>query len=103
MVFDYIEGERAVAAWRVLCDAGLAAVYRPDMVVMVSDDPVGTLWLAQRVEIPDASAGLAKALLVYHGLEPSSRGGGTRPPEGNSRTAAPGRRIEGTGSDPREG
>jgi hypothetical protein len=71
MMFDYSDGERAVAAWRVLCDAGIAAVYRPDTLLTVTDDPVGTLWLAQRVVVPDTAAGSARALLVFHGLEPN--------------------------------
>jgi hypothetical protein len=45
MLLDYSDGERSDAAWRVQWDAVTAAVYRPDAIQMVSDDPVETLWL----------------------------------------------------------
>ncbi len=68
MVIDYREAERAIAAQKVLAQVGIFAVYIPDKVVMVSDNPEMTRWLVQRVEVPPSAAVRATALLKDHDL-----------------------------------
>jgi hypothetical protein len=71
VVFDYRDSRRAWAAHQVLDSAGISAVYIPEKVIAVSDDPAATLWLVHRVTVPEADDVRAAAILEAHGLVPA--------------------------------
>jgi hypothetical protein len=50
-----------------LAEAGIRAVYIPDLVIAVSDDPMLTRWIVQRLEVPADDAERALALLEERG------------------------------------
>jgi hypothetical protein len=66
--FDYRDSRSACLAQRVLDAAGIPAVYIPEKLVEVSDDPNATLWLVHRVTVSEADAPRAVAVLDEHGL-----------------------------------
>ena len=68
MVIDYREARDAIAAQKLLARAGIVAVYIPDLLVQVSDDPAQTMWVAQRLRIPKADAARAAAILADYEL-----------------------------------
>ena len=68
MVIDYREARDAIAAQKLLARAGIIAVYIPDLLVRVSDDPAQTMWVAQRLRIPRADEARAAALLADYDL-----------------------------------
>jgi hypothetical protein len=72
VVFDYRDSRRAWAAHQILGAAGIPAVYTPDKLVEVSDDPGATLWLVHRVTVPAADAVRAAASLDEHSLVPTT-------------------------------
>lgn len=72
MVFDFRDSRLAWAAYQSLDAAGIPALYIPDKVIAVSDDPAATLFLVHRVTIPEADACRAAAVLESHGLVPTS-------------------------------
>ena len=69
MVIDYREARDAIAAQKLLARAGIVAVYIPDKVVLVSDDPTQTMWLAQRLQVSPADDARAAALLEEYHLQ----------------------------------
>jgi hypothetical protein len=68
VVVDYREARDAITAQKLLARAGILAVYIPDKIVQVSDDPTQTMWLAQRLQIPEADAVRAVELLAEYDL-----------------------------------
>jgi hypothetical protein len=71
VVFDYRDSRRAWAAHQVLEAARIPAVYIPEKVIAVSDDPNATLWLVHRVTVPEADDARAAAILDQYGLVPA--------------------------------
>ena len=69
MVIDYREARDAIAAQKLLARAGIIAVYIPDKMVRLSDDPAQTVWVAQRLRIPRADDARAAALLEEYDLQ----------------------------------
>jgi hypothetical protein len=73
VVFDYRDSRWAWAAHQVLDAAGIPAVYIPEKVIAVSDDPAATLWLIHRVTVPAADTVRGAAILDEHSLVPTVR------------------------------
>ncbi len=76
MVLDYQTALRAIQAQLVLHEAGIAAIYIPDKLVTVSADPMATQWFVHRLEMPDAVADRALALLDEYSLRDHGRRSG---------------------------
>ncbi len=69
MVVDYREAKDAITAQKLLAEAGIVAVYIPDKVVAVSDDPSLTRWLVQRLQVRKSDAARAAVILKQYGLQ----------------------------------
>jgi hypothetical protein len=70
MVVDFTEGKDATLALRLLWEAGVAAVYLPDLILVRSPDPLATFLLVHRIEAPDAEGARVRATLDDYGLRP---------------------------------
>ncbi|MBN9118484.1 MAG: hypothetical protein J0I06_04880 [Planctomycetes bacterium] len=59
---------------RILTGVGIEAVYVPEKLISVSDDPLATQWIVHRVTVPGSDDARAAAVLGEYGLLPAPLG-----------------------------